>query len=360
MISINKSPDKPRGMRQLYALGKKRKFDLSLSENPLGCSPKVGKFLGNSFSNFSDYPEPNGLRLKRALAQSLNCGVENIFVANGSEAIISDIPKVFVNPGDEVLIPALTFPMFRICSELAGLSVILVPMTPTLEIDLEAISKQVTAKTKLIFVCNPNNPVGSVIAKEKILTFLEKIPASAMVVIDEASIGFGGESVIEQVLRLGFDNVLILRTFSKAFGLADLRLGFAVGSKKLVSKLEEEKPVFPVSGLSERVGIAALSDLGFIDRTKKFVDRERKKISIGLEALGFTVFPSQSNNLFVRLPANRSPQQFSQFLDAEDVSLVMGSNFPGFDDRYFRVSIRQKSLNDIFLQVVSKFINEVQ
>lgn len=348
--------NQPRGMKKLYALGTKRAIDLSLSENPLGCSPLVAKRLKSNNFAFNDYPVPNGAKLKKALAERFNCQKENLFVCNGSEAIINAIPKILAKPGDEAIVPALSFPMFALCSELAKLTVQLAPMDKQLGIDLMAIKTLINQKTKLIFICNPNNPTGSVIPKQKLIDFIEKIPSSVLIVIDEANIEFGGESVIE--LAISKPNLIVLRTFSKGFGLAGLRIGFALGNQNLITKLEEETPVFPISGLSEELTISALQDSSFITKTRAFIDEQRNLIQKELENLEFTVFPSQANNLFVRLPESLPTDAFDKAMEQANISLVSGSSFAGFDDRFFRVSPRLEKINQIFLKTIRKVANE--
>jgi histidinol-phosphate aminotransferase len=348
--------NQPRGMKKLYALGTKRAIDLSLSENPLGCSPLVAEKLKSNNFAFNDYPVPNGVRLKKALVEKLGCQKENLFVCNGSESIINAIPKILAKPSDEAIVPALSFPMFALCSELAGLTVKLAPMDEQLEIDLAEISKLVNQKTKLIFLCNPNNPTGSIIPKKELVDFIEKIPQSILIVVDEANIEFGGESAIE--LAISKPNVMVLRTFSKGFGLASLRIGFAVGNQNLITKLEEETPVFPISGLSEELTISALQDNSFITKTKAFIDEQRNLIQKELESLEFTVFPSQANNLFVKLSESLSTDVFERAMEKSDISLVSGSSFAGFDNRFFRVSPRLENVNQIFLKTVQKVVNK--
>lgn len=348
--------NQPRGMKKLYALGTKRAIDLSLSENPLGCSPLVAKKLKRNNFAFNDYPIPNGVGLKRALAKKLGCQKENIFVCNGSEAIINAIPKILTKPGDEAIIPTLSFPMFALCSELAGLTVKLSPMNKQLGIDLLAINRLINQKTKLVFICNPNNPTGSVIPRLELVKFIGQVPPSVLIVVDEANVEFGGESVID--LSISNPNVMVLRTFSKGFGLASLRIGFAVGNKNIITKLEEETPVFPISGLSEELTISALQDNSFLSKTKTFIDEQRNLIQTELESLGFTVFPSQANNLFVKLPESLSTDVFERAMEQADISLVNGSSFAGFDNRFFRVSPRVEKVNQIFLKTVRKVVNE--
>ncbi len=339
-------------MQSLYALGIKRGNDLSLSENPLGCSPLVAEKLTKNAFAFNSYPIPNGSTLKSSISSKTGCPPENIFISNGSEAIINAIPQILASPGDEAIIPSLTFPMFSICSEFAGLNVQCAPMTKKLEIDLQAIQDLVTTKTKLIFICNPNNPTGSVISKNKLVQFFKTVPTSVVIVIDEANIEFGGESVSNLTSR--FSNLMVLRTFSKGFGLANLRIGYAIANQSIITTLREQTPVFPISGLSEALCSVALQDDDFILQTKQFIDEQRKLLTDELKKLGFTVFPSEANNLFVKLPNDLKSDAFLSMLEKADISVVTGSSFAGFDDSFFRVSPRSAKTNAIFLAAVTQ------
>ncbi|MCC6711362.1 MAG: histidinol-phosphate aminotransferase family protein [Candidatus Pacebacteria bacterium] len=342
-------------MKKLYAFGEKRAIDLSLSENPLGCSPLVTGALKNIKVVLNDYPLPNSALLKKKLASLTGLKPANFFIANGSEAIICTLPRLFMGKNAEVLIPSLTFPMFETSSLLADLQVKKVPMTDVLGIDLVAMKKTLTKKTKLIFLCNPNNPTGSVLTKKEIINFLDLLPKNILVVIDEANIEFGAQSLLSAVKKR--PNLIILRTFSKGFGLANLRVGFAVASEKIVKILEDISQPFAISGLSEELIITALADKKFIKKTKKFVNQQREIISRQLVRLGFTVFPSSANNLFIKLPAKVSSNKFLKMLEKNNLSLVNGNNFSGFDNRFFRISIRSKAINKKFLSIITKFLN---
>lgn len=352
---MNKNKKQLVSLKKLYAFGKKRNIDLSLSENPLGCSPMVAVALKEANFAFNDYPKPNGVLLGEKLASLNGLKPANFFVANGSEAIICALPRLFSGSNSEALVPSLTFPMFKTCSLLAGLKVTEVPMTQSLGINLNKFEQLITKNTQLIFLCNPNNPTGSILPKKKILTFLKKIPKNILLIIDEANIEFGGESMISEVKNN--DNLVVLRTFSKGFGLASLRVGFAVASEKIVSSLEDISQPFATSGLSELLVCSALEDLKFIQQTKNFVNQQRKLMKKQLIKLGFKVFPSRANNLFVKLPANILVTDFEQALEINNISLVMGESFPGFNNQFFRVSIRDEVTNQQFLKFIKKIID---
>ncbi len=354
--SMKKSQTQPRAMKKLYALTEKRPLDLSLSENSLGCSPLVSDALSELRVEFNDYPAPNGKQLRNELAQKFSLRADNLFVANGSESVINDLPRIFCNIGDEVIVPELTFPMFKICSELAGARVLVVKMTDLLGIDLLEILESISGRTRMIFLCNPNNPTGSVVSREAIISFIKKVPKNVKVVVDEANIEFGGESVIDQAVRR--NNVIVLRTLSKGFGLATLRVGYAVASREIIQKFEEETPVFQLSGISEQLACIALKDDEFLRKTKQMTTAQRIFLRNELEELGFTIFPSDSNNLFVKVPSFLSVEQFAEQLGVKGISVVMGSSFDGFDDSFFRISVRDAQTNEGFIRKMKEIVEE--
>ena len=337
--------------RNLYAFGKKLPIDLSLSENPLGCSSRVSMALKQlTQADCFDYPDPDCNQLKKAIAKRFKIKVGGIFVANGSEAIIKLLPQVLLNPGDEVIIPKLTFPMFDIASKMSDGKVIFSNILADFDIDLDDIKSKLTKNTKLIFLCNPNNPTGRLILKKKIIEFVKSTEAT--VVVDEANIEFGGKTVIREVNRLS--NLIILRTFSKGFGLAGFRIGFCVSNKEIVQLLEQASQPFPVSTIAEKVALLAFEDTKFIKKTKEFMDGERNFLSRELEKRGFEVIKSQANNLLVKVPSPSS--KFVDKLNKKGVSVVNGSSFNLKRASFIRVSPRLRKINKEFIEVIDKIL----
>lgn len=338
--------------RNLYAFGKKLPIDLSLSENPLGCSPRVSMALSKlTQPDFFDYPDPDCSQLKEAVAKRFNLETNTIFVSNGSEAIIKLITQVLLKPSDEAIIPELTFPMFEIASKLADGKVIFSKMTTDFDIDLQDIKSKVTDKTKLIILCNPNNPTGRVIPKEKIIDFIMSV--SSTVIVDEANIEFGGCTVIGEVGRL--PNLVVLRTFSKAFGLAGFRIGFCVANQDITQLLKQTSQPFPVSTVAERVALVAFEDTQFITKTKRFMDSERQFLTLELLKRGFQVVKSQANNLLVLVDG--SSTDFVNKLNEEDVSVVDGACFKFKGADFFRVSPRLRETNIQLLKAIDNIQN---
>lgn len=339
--------------RNLYAFGKKLPMDLSLSENPLGCSPRVSVALKRlRQKDFFDYPDPDCSQLKSAISERFQVEIGCIFVANGSEAIIKLLPQALLKPEDEVIIPELTFPMFDIASKMSNGKVVPSKMTPDFDIDLEDVKSKITKNTKLIFLCNPNNPTGRVIPKKNIIDFVKS--TTVPVVVDEANIEFGGQTVIREVKKL--KNLIVLRTFSKGFGLAGFRIGFCVASKEIVRLLEQVSQPFPVSTLAEKAALIALGDTQFIKKTKKFMDCERAFLSQELEKRGLEVIKSKANNLFVRVP--NSSTKVVELLNERGVSVVDGSSFNVESVNFIRVSPRLRKTNEKFVKVIDQLLGK--
>lgn len=339
--------------RNLYAFGKKLPIDLSLSENPFGCSPKVSVVLSRlTQADFFDYPDPDCNQLKGVIAKRFQIEIGVIFVANGSEAIIKLLPQVLLKPGDEVIIPRLTFPMFEIASKMAKGKVIFSEMRPSLDIDLEDIKSKITKKTKLIFICNPNNPTGRVIPKKTVIDLIKTTKAS--VIVDEANIEFGGKTVIKETKNLA--NLIVLRTFSKGFGLAGFRIGFCVANKDIVQLLQKASQPFPVSTVAEKVALTAFADTKFIDKSREFMRRERGFLTRELTQRGFEVVKSGANNLLVVIPTFL-PDLVNR-LNEKGVSVVDGSSFNLDNVRFIRVSPRLRSVNKKFIDVIDQILTE--
>lgn len=347
---------KTTGFRSLYAFGTKSELDLSLSENPLGCSPEVNENLEVAMDRINHYPDPNSIKLKILISKKLGIDSENIIVSTGSESLIKLIPQLLLEETDTVLVPQVTFPMFRIASELVGARVKSVGMGSKMEISLDKIKNLVDDTVKLIFICNPNNPTGDIIPRENILNFVAS--TTAFVVVDEANIEFGGESVAGDIKK--FPNLIVLRTFSKGFGLASLRIGFGIASLELIYSLCAINQPFPVTEISQKIAESAFQDFAFIEKSKVFMDKQRLFLQEKLLELGFVVFPSQANNLLVKLPVGLDGDKFQSLLLQNGVSIVNGNNFESLDSTFFRVSPRLAETNMAFIEIIRKILNELQ
>jgi len=348
MMRIKKLND---SFKRLYAFGAKFPMDLSLSENPMGCSPSVKKLLKKKKTDVFEYPESGSGELKLAISKKFGLESKAIFVANGSEMIINLLPQAILTEKDEVIIPKITFPMFGIAVRLAGNKVLFSKMSSNFDIEMADIESKITSKTKLIFLCNPNNPTGRILEKEAVVNLVSS--AKAFVVVDEANIEFGGDSVANKVKSL--DNLIVLRTMSKGFGLAGLRVGFCLANPKIIKNLEDVSSVFPVSSISQQAAIVALRDKSFIKKTKQVMNRERKFLTKELGKRGLLVIDSSANNLLVQVgDLFDSSERFLKLLNKHGATVVDGAGF-GLKE-FVRISPRLRKTNQAFLDVIDKIL----
>lgn len=315
----------------------KRCIDLTLSENPLGCSPAVEKVLKNlTAKDISSYPSQSNLI--KAISQRFSVKTENILLGCGSEQLIKLIVQTIIRPGDSVLIQTSSFPLFTKECIIAGA-----------KIKQSSVSKiKGSPKPKLVFLCNPNNPTGEVLTNKTIASIVQKM-APSVIVVDEASGEFMNNSFISQAVKSS--NCIVIKTFSKAMGLAGLRIGFAVGPQKLISKLASVQQPFPVSTIASKLAIAALSDEAFISKTKKFISNERKFLTSELKKRSLTVSKSVTNNLFI---TSTSAKALIKELERQKISVVSSSFFPNTKRSGFRISIKDKKTNRKFLNGLDK------
>ena len=328
-------------MKKLYAKSVKRlAIDMTLSENPLGCSPDVLAILRNiDVEDVFKYPDMETFIAK--VSSIFGVSSNNLMVGTGSEQLIKLIVQIFVNQDDTVAIPRSSFDVF---SKEAGLK--------TNNVEFVKIKNLLGAKNrfKLIFLCNPNNPTGEKLDNQFIGAVIQNNPKS-LIVIDEATGEFLGndESFVKK--SLGLENVIVLKTVSKVFGGAGLRVGFAFGNRLLIRKLNDSQQAFPISCISAKLALACLKDTEFVRRTKEFIARERNFIRNELEGMGFEVSNSITNNLLITDKGN--PGLVKMLADKE-VSVVDAKFFPGSRVAGFRVAIRDKVTNRKFLSIVMR------
>lgn len=312
----------------------RRRIDLTLSENPLGCSPAVAKALANlTVNDVSTYPDTS--KLIGAISKKFKVNPENVLLGCGSEQIIKLIAQTFVESGDLVLVQEASFPLLTKEPILADAKV---RQCSIAEI------KRFSKKARLIFLCNPNNPTGKVLPNKTITSIVEDTRPS-IVVIDEANAEFMERSFILKTIKS--PNSIVIRTFSKVLGLAGLRIGFAVGPQRLIKRLVSTQQTFPVSSIGCKLAMAALSDDMFVLKTKQFISKERKFLASELNKRALRVSNSVTNNLFISTPLAK---EIIKQLEKQGVSVVDGSFFPGNKKPGFRISVRDAKTNRMFLK----------
>ncbi len=274
---------------------------LASNENPLGPSPRVLEAIAETLPRLGTYPEQSFFDLKHALAEANAVTPEGIFVGHGIEALIQLIPQLYVRPGDEVVVADVTFGRYEEASKLMEASLVRVPLRD-LRFDLEAMAAALTGRTRLVWLCNPNNPTGTVVHRDEVAAFLGAVPGDVAVVFDQAYFEFADDPAYPdglEFLKDGHDNVIVLRTFSKAYGLAGLRLGYGIAAPAVRRLLDTIKEPFNLNRLSVAAGPVALADAAWMEHSVEQNRRGRELLVAELARMGFDPVPSQTNFVLV-------------------------------------------------------------
>lgn len=339
------------------------RYKLSSNENPLGPVPEVARVLAE-FDTVHRYPDPLSTALRTALAGQLGVDAEDIVTGAGSLGALNQILKTFAGVNadgvqDEVIYAWRSFEAYPILVGIMGARSVQVPNLPDGAHDLDAMAAAVTDRTRLILVCTPNNPTGPAVTESQIRSFLAKVPATVPVVIDEAYFEFCAASSIpegEEPPLNGLDiyrdypNVIILRTFSKAQGLAGLRVGYSISHPQITRHLRVAATPFAVSALAERAAVASIEHQEAVMARVRHIMAERERVTARLRELGYE-FPSTYAN-FVWLPLGERTGEFVDLMNRNALSVR------AFGSEGVRVSIGEVEANDRFLSLCELFAQE--
>ena len=335
-------------------LGLKKVIKLASNENPYGPSPKVLEVL-RSFKDLNIYPEPDPLDLREKIAEYTNSKAENVVIGAGIDGILDNIFKMMVDPGDSVLIPIPTFPYYHTLSTIYNAKQIFVKRNSNFEIITEDIFNSLDNKTKIIFICSPNNPTGNSENISKVTEVVEECKNS-LIFIDEAYAEFSKRKLLDLT---SYENVVIARTFSKAFGLANLRIGYAILSKKLRKEYLKVNPPFSVSSLAKIAAIKALEDLDYLKWVVKQNTKERAKLIKKLKELKFfKVYNSDANFVFIK--AKIEGQKIVQMLLRRGIIIRDCSKFLGCSRYDIRISVGREDENNILLHHLRGIIENLE
>lgn len=274
---------------------------LASNENPIGPSPKALKAINSALKNLHRYPDGNGYHLRTRLAEKLKVSFSQILIGNGSNEIIELLVRTFLREGDEVIMPEPSFLMYEIMVQAGGGRPIKIALRDR-GLDLNGMAEAVSSKTCMIFVNNPNNPTGTIVSRNAFEAFLEQVPADVMVVMDEAYIEFVRDRTCTGLDYLnGEKNVVTLRTFSKTYGLAGLRIGYGVMKENLADLMHRVRQPFNTNLLAQVGALAALDDDAFLDETISTVHTGLDFLYRKMEELGLRYFPTQTNFFLIDL-----------------------------------------------------------
>jgi histidinol-phosphate aminotransferase len=294
-------------------LGIKGVIKLASNENPLGPSPKAIKAIARALGNLNRYPEGTCFYLRKKLARRLRIKEENLIFGNGSDELIDIILKTIKEPEANIVTADLTFVEYKITGAINDFSVITVPLKND-TFDLGAIKSAITPKTKAVFIANPNNPTGTYVTAADVAKFLDGIPPDILVVFDEAYLEYvQAKDFPDMIPLIDRRNIAVLRTFSKIYGLAGLRVGYMAASEDFISCCQRVRQPFNVNSLAQAGACAALDDRAFVKKTKSLNAREKKTLYRGLRGFGIRYTESQTNFIFIKL-GNDAQDLFAKLL----------------------------------------------
>lgn len=289
-------------VRREYGLD--RVVKLASNENPLGPSPRAVEAICQSLDRLHQYPN-GGLDLRTVLAREYDLNVENVIAGTGSEGIMSSIIRTFLCDEDEVLTTEAAFIGFQVLAKSRGVQYRTVPYREW-RYDLPALAEAITEKTKIIYLANPNNPTGSIFTRREFTEFYSHVPERVLIILDEAYFEYARDNPnYPDSMHYRYDNVITLRTFSKVYGLAGVRIGYGFAHQELIGNLLKVKLPFEPATPAQAAGIAALSDKEFLHRSLELNARGLRFLSGALREMGFEVAPSEANFVMVALPGER-------------------------------------------------------
>jgi len=321
---------------------------LASNENPLGPSPLALKALRKGISGLNRYPDGSCFYLRSALSEQLNISGSDIIFGNGSNEIIELAVRTFLSPGDEAIMAHPSFVVYSMIVQAVNGKNVIVPLKDWRH-DLEAMASQITDRTKIIFIANPNNPTGTINSNREMASFMDKVPDNVLVVVDEAYYEYvrsGDYADSMKYYRQG-RNILILRTFSKIYGLAGLRVGYGIAGTDIITAMNRVRQPFNVNTPAQMAATAALNDHAHIEKSKNTNKRGLKYLYRELKALKFHFIPSEANFIFVPLENDTASELYNDLLKEGVIVRPMGP-------RAIRITVGLPGENKKLVQALQK------
>lgn len=337
-------------------LGLNTIYKMASNENPLGPSPKALQVMQDS-CDLHLYPEKNSPDLKKALAEHWGVHEKQVVVGNGADDLILRITQTFLNPKERVLSSQNTFSQYRFAAEIMGGEYVTAPMKNH-RFHLLQMKKRIDEKTRLIFICNPNNPTGTIVTREELNEFLHRLPGEILVVLDEAYKEFVDDKEYPQGERMldEYPQLILLRTFSKVYGLAGLRVGYALCQPQNAAYMERCGPPFAVNRLGQKMACISLQDTGHVQRSQELVWEQKAYLYHRLDQMGIDYLPTQAN--FLLIQTGYPAQEFFSALLAKGIIVRSGEPF-GYPEA-IRLTIGTFKENQLFLQAMEEILLQMR
>ncbi|MFI1969893.1 histidinol-phosphate transaminase [Streptomyces cinnamoneus] len=328
-------------------------YKLSSNENPYPPLPGVLESAVSAAGSLNRYPDMACAGLMAELAEHFDVPLSHLATGTGSVGVAQQLVQATAGPGDEVIYAWRSFEAYPIITQVSGATPVQVPLTDGDVHDLDAMLAAITDRTRLIFVCNPNNPTGTVVRRAELESFLDRVPSDVLVVLDEAYLEFIRDETVPNGIDLyrNRPNVCVLRTFSKAYGLAGLRIGFAIAHEPVAAALRKTAVPFGVSQVAQDAAVASLRSEDALRERVDALVAERTRVAGALAGQGWTVPESQANFVWLRLG-----ERTLDFAAACERAGVVVRPFAG---EGVRVTIGEVEANDLFLRVAEEFRKEL-
>lgn len=337
-------------------LGLSEVIKLASNENPYGCSPQAKEAIIAELSNLSVYPDGSASELTAELAASLGVNKDQIIFGCGSDEIIALITRAFLDRGDETIMADQTFSVYKSNADIEDAVSIEVPLVDGKH-DLDAMLAAITDKTKIMWICNPNNPTGTIVSEEEFVRFIDAVPASVMVVLDEAYYEYVMDSSYPESMKLleRYNNLVILRTFSKIYGLASLRIGYGIGQAETIKYINQVREPFNTGRPAQAAAKAALRDQDFVEKCRQNNAEGIRYFQQEFDRMGLQYFPAHGN--FVMVDVRTSGKDVFQSLLSKGIIVRPGfSRYPS----YIRVSVGTPEQNQAFIGVLEQVLRDVK
>ena len=332
---------------------------LSANESALGISPKAKKVLSTKNINISKYPDSKSKDLRKEISKVYNCNFNKIICGSGSDEIIQMICQLYLNRSDEVVVPQYSFLMYRIYAKIVGANVKLAK-EKNFKVSIEEIIKKVSKKTKIVFLANPNNPTGTYLNKSELINLRKKLNQKILLVLDDAYFEYMKNKDYKSGLDIfkNKNNVIILRTFSKIYGLAALRVGWGYGAKKIIEALNKIKPPFNVNQAAQIAAREALKDKNFIKRSIKHNITWGNKIKFFLNKWNILSNEVSANFFLLNFDKSKFSAKYV-FKELELKGIILRSTEDGYNMKNrLRLTIGTAKENMKFINVMNNMFNK--
>ncbi|MCR5183772.1 MAG: histidinol-phosphate transaminase [Opitutales bacterium] len=325
---------------------------MASNENPFGASPKAIKAVKAALAGTNMYPDGAAIALRERLAKFWDLSPEQFFIGNGSNEALMILAQTILNRDSEVIYGDKSFIVYKIATTLAGAKSVTVPM-PDFSTDLKAIEAAITAKTRIIFITNPNNPQGTICDPQELLAFAERLPDHVILVLDEAYAEFAdGKTPDMRPLIAAGKKIVVARTFSKLYGLAGFRCGYMFGNKEIIALMNRVRQPFNSNLLAQTAGLAAIDDVAFVKKTLAGTKKGIKKLCAGFKKLKLDYVPTYANFILVHI----GPDAKEVFVELQRRGLIVRP-MGGYDmPEHLRITVGTPKQNERLLAALGEIL----